>query len=393
MADHPLQYEQCTPDEREVVLHHLLTHRNVLLDEALRVILAADHLEDHRADGALTMVDWLSYRYNVSRRTAGQWVRAAAALEHLPRLREQFVAGHLSFEQLRHALTFARPEDDDHLAELLPSLSCAQIEVLAKQRRRMQTREHEEARRRTHLRFRRDGAGLGTRVSGYLANDDAAIVEAAIDRRAEAAGPDPETGMWAPHERRAAGALRDLCAEDLGRAATGGSEPDAAMVVIHAPAALLDQPDVDPDGDDNDEDRPSAGNATINGEPITDSVLRRFLCDTRIEVSFDTPEGRTVGVGRATRNPPAWLRRRVIGRDHGHCRWPGCGRSIRHLHHMVHWTRGGPTNASNLIGVCWHHHHLLHEGGWDATGNADGEITVTSQFERALRSRAGPAAA
>lgn len=385
MADQPLDYEQCTPDEREVVLDHLLTHRNVVLDEAFRVILAADRLEDFRADGALTMADWLTYRCNVSRSTAGQWVRAASALEDLPRIRERFVAGHLSFEQIRLALTFAKPADDEHLASLLPSLSCAEIEVLAKQRRRARSSEHDEARRRTHLRFRRDGSGLGTRLSGFLPNDDAAVVEAAVNRRAEAAGPDPETGLWSPHEQRAAGALRDLCAEDLGRAAADGSEPDAAMVVVHAPADLLDRL--------RDDERDAASNATVNGEPITDSVLYRFLCDARIEVSFDTPDGRTVGVGRATRNPPAWLRRRVIGRDHGHCRWPGCGRPVRHLHHMVHWTRDGPTDASNLMGVCWHHHHLLHEGGWDASGDADGEIVVTSPFGRTLRSRAGPAAA
>lgn len=385
MADQPLDYEQCTPDEREVVLAHLLARRNALLDEAFRVILAADQLEDFRADGALTMADWLTYRCNVSRTTAGQWVKAAAALEDLPRLRERFVAGDLSFEQLRLALTFARPADDDYLAGLLPSLSCADIEVLAKQRRRARRHEHDEARRRTHLRFRRDGSGLGTRVSGYLPNEDAAIVEASLNRRAEAAGPDPETGLWAPHEQRAAGALRDLCAEDLARAAAEGSEPDAAIVVVHAPAALLERL--------GDAERDAAGNATVNGEPITDAVLHRFLCDARIEVSFDTPDGRTVGVGRATRNPPAWLRRRVIGRDHGRCRWPGCGRPIRHLHHMVHWTREGPTDASNLMGVCWHHHHLLHEGGWEASGDADAEIVITSPWGRRLRSRAGPAAA
>jgi hypothetical protein len=45
------------------------------------------------------------------------------------------------------------------------------------------------------------------------------------------------------------------------------------------------------------------------------------------------------------------------------------------------------------MGVCWHHHHLLHEGGWDASGDADGEIVVTSPFGRTVRSRAGPAAA
>ncbi len=36
-----------------------------------------------------------------------------------------------------------------------------------------------------------------------------------------------------------------------------------------------------------------------------------MLCDTRIEYSIDTPDGRTVGIGRASRTPPPWLRRRV----------------------------------------------------------------------------------
>ncbi|MEX2294054.1 MAG: DUF222 domain-containing protein, partial [Acidimicrobiales bacterium] len=380
MADQLLQYEQCTPDEREVMLDRLLTQRNVLLDEAFRLILAADGLEDYRADGALSMADWLAYRHHISRPTARQWVRAATALEALPAIRERFVAGHLSFEQVHHAVGFATPADDEHLATLLPSLSCAEIELMATQRRRARRSVHDEARRLTHVRLRPDRSGMGVRLSGYLPNDDAAIVKAALGRRAEAAGPDPETGLWAPHDRRTAGALRDLCADDLARSAAEGSEPDAAMVVIHAPAELLA---------DNTVER----SATINGAPITVDVLRRFLCDTRIEVHYDTPDGRTIGVGRATRNPPNWLRRRVISRDHHRCRWPGCGRAIRHLHHMQHWTNGGPTDAANLMGVCWHHHHLLHEGDWNATGNADTQITITSPQGRTLQSRAGPMAA
>ena len=33
---------------------------------------------------------WLAYRCNISRSTAGQWVRAATALEDLPRIRARF---------------------------------------------------------------------------------------------------------------------------------------------------------------------------------------------------------------------------------------------------------------------------------------------------------------
>lgn len=45
------------------------------------------------------------------------------------------------------------------------------------------------------------------------------------------------------------------------------------------------------------------------------------------------------------------------------------------------------------MGVCWHHHHLLHEGGWTASGDADAELVLTSPLGRVLRSRAGPLAA
>src|SRR3546814_13176536 len=106
MADQLLHYEQCTPDEREVVLGHLLTQRNALLDEAFRVILAADALDDYRADGSLSMADWLTYRHRVSRTPARRWVTAASAFEDLPLIRARFAAGQLSFAQVRPALTF-----------------------------------------------------------------------------------------------------------------------------------------------------------------------------------------------------------------------------------------------------------------------------------------------
>ena len=68
-------------------------------------------------------------------------------------------------------------------------------------------------------------------------------------------------------------------------------------------------------------------------------------------------------------------------------------RRIRHLHHMRHWIAGGTTNASNLVGTCWFHHHLLHEGGWNATGNGDDEVVFAGPNGHSIRSRAGPVAA
>src|SRR3546814_11121687 len=129
------------------------------------------------------MADWLTYRHRVSRTTARRWVKAASAFEDLPLIRARFVAGELSFEQVRHALTFAKPADDAELAELLPSLSCTEIELLAKQRRRTRKSDHDESRRLAHLRLRPAHPRLGSRLRGSLANAAAPHVKAGIDRR------------------------------------------------------------------------------------------------------------------------------------------------------------------------------------------------------------------
>ncbi len=168
---------------------------------------------------------WLSYRYNLSPRTAGQWVKAAHALDEMPLLRAQYVAGNVGFEQLMHALSYAQPDDDAELADLLPGLSCAQTQAIAQARRKVRARDHDEARRTARFCLRPDREGLGSRISGFLPAEDAAYVEEALSRRAEAAGPDPENGTWGPIDGRMADALRDLCADDLAATAADQLPP------------------------------------------------------------------------------------------------------------------------------------------------------------------------
>ena len=62
--------------------------------------------------------------------------------------------------------------------------------------------------------------------------------------------------------------------------------------------------------------------------------------------------------------PPA-LRRLLEARDEETCCFPGCERR-RHLqaHHRQHWAHGGETSLDNLVLLCFHHHRLVHEGGY-----------------------------
>ena len=101
---------------------------------------------------------------------------------------------------------------------------------------------------------------------------------------------------------------------------------------------------------------------------ILAAVAIRLACDAAITRVVLDPDSRLVDVGRTTRVVPAHLRRALAARDRG-CRFPGCDRPLAwcHLHHVVHWLHGGPTDHDNLVHLCSHHHHLLHEGGWTAT--------------------------
>jgi hypothetical protein len=75
-------------------------------------------------------------------------------------------------------------------------------------------------------------------------------------------------------------------------------------------------------------------------------------------------DGRPLTVGRKTRAVSPALRRVLQSRDPV-CRFPGClERRYLHAHHIDHWANGGPTDLSNLLRLCSHHHRLLHEGGY-----------------------------
>jgi hypothetical protein len=178
--------------------------------------------------------------------------------------------------------------------------------------------------------------------------------------------------VWGSQEARCADALVDMARQDL----LEHPGPDPTVVVVHVDADVVDGT--------------ADGNGSIDGIPVPVDTVRRLLCDCEVEYSIDGPEGTCIGIGRAGRNPPRWLRRRLDRRDGHTCRFAGCDRPIRHFHHIEHWSRGGPTDSCNLVGLCWHHHHLVHEGGWTVEGNPDIEITFTSPWGRTISSRPGP---
>ena len=86
--------------------------------------------------------------------------------------------------------------------------------------------------------------------------------------------------------------------------------------------------------------------------------------------------GKPIKVGKKTQAIPTRVKRAVRARDRG-CRFPGCGqRLFTDVHHIRWRSRGGSNRLANLAELCWHHHWLVHEGGWGLEAEPDGELVA-----------------
>jgi hypothetical protein len=92
--------------------------------------------------------------------------------------------------------------------------------------------------------------------------------------------------------------------------------------------------------------------------------VERMLCDCTISRVVTGPDGLPLEVGRSQRTPSPAQRRALHTRDGG-CRFPGCQRppGWTDAHHVVHWKDGGRTDLDNLVSLCDHHHHVVHQPG------------------------------
>ena len=325
----------------------------------LDLIAVIDERELWRADGCLSLEDWVSFTYQVSRRTAHEWADAARALESLPHLSAAFASGELSWDKTRAVSVLATSESDAALAEEAQNTDVKHLERAARKARAISLEEANARHRDRFFAMRRSITLGGVRLSGFLPDVDGETFVKAIEQLAdEVSVKDPQTGLYPAFDERCADALVEMAASSL--AQQQSTKGERAMVVAHVD---LDQ-------------EPHA--ETESGMPIATETLRRLLCDSVIEPILER-EGRTVEAAKKLRHPPSWMRRQLVHRDEG-CRFPGCTR-IRglHAHHIDHFP--GPTEPENLVMLCRAHHRAVHEGGWSIRGDPEGGIRFVKPDE------------
>jgi hypothetical protein len=298
--------------------------------------------------GVKSCAHWLSWRCSIGLVTAREHVRIAHKLRELPKVREAFARGELSYCKVRALCRVARPETEAGLLEIALHATGAQLEKLVRGYAGALSATLGTAQRVHDLRYLRwswneDGS---LRLEGRLPAEDGAVVLKALDALVAPAG-EAEDYAASP-----AGACRADALVAMARSAAGSAgESRPCELVVHVDAQTLEADEV------------VERCHVAEGPALAPETARRLGCDAAV-VRIVERDGRPLTVGRRTRTIPPAVRRALRSRDEG-CRFPGCTHErFLHAHHIQHWARGGPTTLENLVQLCSYHHRLVHEGGF-----------------------------
>ena len=387
------------------------TSSNDLMDEAERlgrivsqtlgallpVLGELDRREAWRTEGATSSAAWATQRLGVSEGTGRSWSLVAEQLWDMPHLAQGLRVGALSFDKVRVAVELATPETDASVLRQAEECTVRQLIDLVRANRGTSDEQAEARHENRFLRFN-DARRL---ITAQLSEDAFAEVRAAITQRAKLFPSDGETR----YDQRRADALLDICrgggsrggdgagdgaADGAGDGAgdgVGGGNPGARrgagaggrsnfFVVAHTDLSFL---------------RGSSGGAEIERLGLLSrEAIRRISCDATVTLALDDAFGHTMFEGRARRFPSDAQRREIQRRDR-RCRFPGCANGIfTDVHHVVHWIDQGLTDLPNLVTLCDHHHHRVHEGKWQVSGNANGILRFVGPSGHPMTSRPSP---
>lgn len=120
---------------------------------------------------------------------------------------------------------------------------------------------------------------------------------------------------------------------------------------------------------------------TGNGHELPLQAVERMMCDAVLQRVVVDNHNVPINVGRKHRTATSaqWTAIRAI---YNTCAWNNCDRPLSwcQLHHITEWRHGGATDLNNLVPLCTHHHHQVHEGQWSvklkSTSNATPDRTL-----------------
>jgi len=380
----------------------------------LTLIQEFDDKQYYEKLGFYSCAHWLNFKCGIGMNAAREKVRVANALAKLPKMDEKFSKGELSYSKVRAMTRIADESNEDYLLMIAKHGTAHHVEKLVSKYRtakRVQdaSSANEQYRDRELSHYYDHDGGLIIKAR-FPAEQGTLIVKAlemAMDKdfvgaasrrdRAGTALPqddphiddDPdvtaETSEPEPIAVRRADALANIAETYLNNSESSGSTADRYQVVVHVVGAAREHREEELVGAASAATDVTAETSHIDDGPhVTAETSRRIACDCSVVGIKEDENGEPLSIGRRSRSIPPPMRRALGIRDGG-CRFPGCTNSrFVDGHHIKHWADGGETSLDNLVLLCRHHHHLVHEGGFDCKKSADGEIYFTDQRQKPL---------
>jgi hypothetical protein len=327
-----------------------------------------DRSGEYRAEGALSLTEWLRSRCKLSGGAAAERVEVARQLEKLPRTEAAFANGDVGYQ---HAVVMARAaehvgaaavrKEEASLLQVAQTMDPGKFTGVAKNFEHrvdaagaLAEANHAYQRRYLHVGEPVDGL---VRLDGLLDAEGSATLRTALQAFMKPIKDDARTYGQRQHD-----ALMELCRQGSG-SKRDGAGPRPQLIIRAGLDTLAGTPGA-PAGELD-------GGGTVPAETV-----QRYACDSAI-VRITGQGELDHELNHASRTLPASTRRALEARDR-HCVFPGCTRPPIWCdgHHMVWWTRGGATTLSNLGLICRPHHRMVHEEGWRLVRHKDGRFTA-----------------
>ena len=314
---------------------------------------------DHLISGNMGPATWIGLSCGMSVSSAADRLCVGEQLESLPKISAALSAGEISYQavsllcHLRENLEDNKDLfDEEDMLDRARWLSFKELQKLCRIAWHVcnpdgffNEAEADFSRRRLHISRLADGMHV---IDGVLDPVTGSALRKALEPLARRQGPEDDR----KHSQRMADAVGELVEHALDQ----GTLPRRNGVKPHVTVTTTLE------GLKNEVGAPPAD--VELSLPLSTRTLERISCDSTISRVL-LADSMVVDVGRATRVVSAPTRRALGKRDQG-CRWPGCDRQVNWStpHHIVAWARGGPTRLDNLVLLCFFHHRLVHEGGW-----------------------------
>jgi hypothetical protein len=176
------------------------------------------------------------------------------------------------------------------------------------------------------------------------------IIATALDAEMER---DFEKGDTRSRAQRRYDSLVNLCRRALDNGEVGGSRGARPHLLIVEDLAEI-------------EERAPLVAEAVRAEAahvgrLSRATLEMLSCDCSVSRVITSGRSEILDLGRSTRTV-SWSQWKALVVRDKHCQAPGCERPPGDCqgHHILHWTKNGPTNLDNLQLLCWRHHRDAH---------------------------------